>query len=231
MRKLRCLIVDDEPLAAKLLEAYVGKIERLELVGTYTSAADAMIVLDNEDIDIAFLDIQMPQISGMEIARSLADKHTAVIFVTAYREYAFEGFQVRAYDYLLKPVSFEEFNGAVGRVIERIDASEPDKSGGHLNVRSDYRLVRIDFADILYVEGLKDYVKIYVEAREKPVITLMSLKSIEQSLPESDFMRIHRSFIIAIKKVESFDRSTVQINGASIPVGDTYRTRFSERFE
>ena len=231
MRKLRCLIVDDEPLAAKLIETYTKKIERLELVGAYTSAKDALQTLETEDIDIAVLDIQMPQISGLEIARTLADKQTAVIFITAYREYAFEGFQVRAYDYLLKPVSFEEFSCAIERVIERLDANEPNKNDGHLTVRSDYRLVRINFADILYVEGLKDYVKIYLDGRDKPVITLMSLKTVEQSLPESAFMRIHRSFIVALKKITSFDRSGVLIGNVSIPIGDTYRSRFAERLD
>ncbi len=235
MRKLKCLIADDEPLAAHLLESYVKRIERLELVGVYNSASDALKALEDNTVDIAFLDIQMPQISGLDIARSIAYKPVAVVFVTAYRDYAFEGFQVRAFDYLLKPVSFSEFNSAVERIAERLDASavpvisEPAES--YISVRSDYRLVRINIADILYVEGLKDYVKIYVDGRDKPVLTLMSLKAIEQALPEREFIRIHRSFVVALRRIASFDRSEVRIANTSIPIGHTYRERFFERAE
>ncbi len=231
MKKLRCIIADDEPLAVKLLESYINRSERLELVGAFTSATEALQTLAADEVDIALLDIQMPQLSGLDIARALAEKSTAVIFVTAFRDYAFEGFRVHAADYLLKPVSFEEFSEAVGRLIEQKDVATSEPISGMLTVRSDYRQMRIDFADILYVEGLKDYVKIYVAGRERPIMTQMSLKAVEAALPAADFVRIHRSYIAAMRHISSYDRTSATINGLPLPLGDTYRTRFFNRMD
>ncbi len=229
MKQLKCIIADDEPLAARLLQSYAERHDRLELAGVFTSATEALATLAKGGIDVAFLDIQMPGLSGMEIARTLEGSSTRVIFVTAFRDYAVEGFRVNALDYLLKPVSFEEFSGAVDRALAAFGVSE--QNDGHIMVRSDYRLVKIDFSDILYVEGLKDYVKIYTISRERPVLTLMSLKAVEQALPENDFIRVHRSFIVAIKHISSVGRCHAMIGQESIPVGDTYRARFFERIK
>ncbi len=231
MRKLRCIIVDDEPLAARLLASYAKRCDNLELVGSYTSSSEALEILENNNIDIAFLDIQMPQMNGLDIARVLDGKTTAVIFVTAFRNYAFEGFKVHAIDYLLKPVSFEEFSASVERATGLLQESpNEERTPRFLTVRSDYRLIKIDLENILYIEGLKDYVKIYTANTPRPILTLMSMKSIEQTLPENEFMRIHRSYIVSVNHIKSFDRSHVQIVNTTIPIGSTYRTRMTNLF-
>lgn len=225
MARYRCIIADDEPLALRLIRSYVERIDSLELVGAYDSGAAVLSALTAGQADIAILDIQMPHITGIEIARAIADVTVQVIFVTAYRDYAFEGFRVHAADYLLKPVSYEEFAAAIERVISRLPGVRPE----FITVRSDYRSVRIAIADILYVEGLKDYVKIYTVDRERPIITQMSMKSIDGMLPEDDFVRVHRSYIVAPRHVSTYDRSHLVVGNTEIPVGDTYRARVIEK--
>lgn len=223
MSKCRCLIADDEPLAVKLLQSYCDRIEGVELVCACTSGAEALRVLRGGGVDVAVLDIQMPQITGLEIARAIGDCGAEVIFVTAYPGYALEGFRVHAADYLLKPVAFEDFSAALGRVCGRL---KPGPADAFLTVRADYRQVRLPYEDILYVEGLKDYVKIYVDGRDRPIITQMSMKAAECALPTGRFVRIHRSYIVATDRIEAYDRSTVRLSVAVLPVGDTYRSRF-----
>lgn len=225
MSKFRCIIADDEPLALRLIRSYVERIDSLELVGAYESGAEVLSALTAGQADIAILDIQMPHITGIEIARAIAEAPIDVIFVTAYRDYAFEGFRVHAADYLLKPVSYEEFAAAIERVTSRRRGQRPQ----FITVRSDYRSVRIAIADILYVEGLKDYVKIYTADRERPIITQMSMKSIEGMLPEEDFVRVHRSYIVSPRHVSTYDRSRLVVGNTEIPVGDTYRARVIEK--
>lgn len=225
--KCRCLIADDEPLAVRLLESYCRRIDGVELVGSHTSAAEALEVLRDGGVDVAVLDIQMPQMTGIEIARAIEGLPTEIIFVTAYRDYALEGFKVHAADYLLKPVSFEDFSAALGRVMGRLAPERP----GFIIVRSDYRQVRIELDDILHVEGLKDYVKIFTASRERPVVTLMNLKSIESMLPEDRFVRVHRSYIVSMGRIDGFDRGAVRVGSTEVPIGDTYRARFVERFK
>lgn len=229
MKKLRCILADDEPLALRLLEAYVGRSEHLVLAGAYTVATDALEAIRAGKGDVAFLDIQMPQMNGIELARVAADSGLRVVFVTAYRDFAVEGFRVNALDYLLKPVSFSEFSEAVDRAVDALLPSEPEPDPSHMMVRSDYKLVRIDFDNLLYVEGLKDYVKFYLTDRDRPVITQMSLKAVEQSLPASRFMRVHRSFIIGLEHIDSMGRNQAKIGAAEIPVGETYRATFLQR--
>ncbi len=231
MSKYRCIIADDEPLAVRLLESYARRIDTIETVGSFISAADALAAIRGGGVDLAILDIQMPQMTGLELARAAADAGTLVIFVTAYRDYAFEGFRVHAADYLLKPVSFEEFSEAVARVTGRLAVPAPAPADACLTVRSDYRQVRIPVADILYIEGLKDYVKIFVADRERPVLTQMSMKGAEAQLPPDRFMRVHRSFIVGLRHIAAFDRSSLTIASATIPVGDTFRARFLEAME
>ena len=222
MNPLRCIVADDEPLAVELLRSYVTRDNRLQLVGAYTDGRAAMEALSRGGVDLAILDIQMPELSGIDIARAADEMGVRVMFVTAYREYALEGFRVHAADYLLKPVSRNEFVEAIDRICSR--QSAPIQ---YLTVRSDYRQLRLPFNEILFVEGLKDYVKIYVTGRERPVITQMSLKAVEQALPADDFVRIHRSFVVAKAKITAFDRTSVTIAGTALPIGDTYRQRFT----
>lgn len=222
--KLTCIVADDEPLACRLISAYVERSEDLTLVGAYTSAAQALDAIMEIKPDIAFLDIQMPEISGLEIARKIP-QDTRVVFTTAYRDYAVEGFRVNALDYLLKPISYAEFMEAV----ERAKKSRKAKDDLFITVKSEYRLIRIKVADIVYIEGLKDYIKIYVSGESRPVLTLMSLKSIEAMLPADSFMRIHRSFIANIKLIKSFGQGHVCYENATIPVSDSYRNALLEK--
>lgn len=222
MDQLRCIVADDEPLAVELLRSYVQRDERLQLVGAFTDARAAMATLQQGGVDLAILDIQMPELSGIEIARAADEMAVRVMFITAYREYALDGFRVHAADYLLKPVSRNEFAEAIDRICSRQSAPVQ-----YLTVRSDYRQLRLPFNEILYVEGLKDYVKIYVTGRERPVITQMSLKAVEQALPADEFVRIHRSFVVAKARVTAYDRTSVTVAGTALPIGDTYRQRFS----
>lgn len=222
MDQFRCIVADDEPLAVELLRSYVQRDERLQLVGAFTDARAAMATLQQGGVDLAILDIQMPELSGIEIARAADEMGVRVMFITAYREYALDGFRVHAADYLLKPVSRNEFAEAIDRICSRQSAPVQ-----YLTVRSDYRQLRLPFNEILYVEGLKDYVKIYVTGRERPVITQMSLKAVEQALPADEFVRIHRSFVVAKARVTAYDRTSVTVAGTALPIGDTYRQRFS----
>lgn len=226
MNAIRCIIADDEPLAVELLRNYVKRDERLELVGAYTDAHSALEAIKQGKAELAILDIQMPDLSGIEMARAADEMGVRVIFVTAYREYALDGFKVHAADYLLKPVSRAEFAEAIDRICR---SALPAVQ--YLTVRSEYRLVRLPFNEILYIEGLKDYVKIYVSGRERPVITQMSMKSIEQALAGDTFVRIHRSFIVAKARIEAYDRTTVYIGGNALPIGDTYRHRFATEID
>ncbi len=224
MNPLRCIIADDEPLALRLIESYVRKTDGLSLIGGYASAAEALGAIRNLRPDIAFLDIQMPQLSGIELARTAKDAGVRVVFITAYRDYAVEGFRVNALDYLLKPVSYDEFLEAANRARLAISPAPAESEQTHITVRSDHRLVRIGLDDIAYVEGLKDYVKIYAESRERPVLTQMSMKAVEQALPAKQFLRIHRSFIVNLGRITSIDRSQATLDQEkTIPIGETYR--------
>ena len=191
---LTCAIIDDEPLAAELLESYAKKTPELHLVGVYGSAVEAMKELRNNPVDLLFLDIQMPELSGMEFA-GILPKKTKVIFTTAFDRYAIDGYKVNAVDYLLKPISYDSFVLSVNRVLERcrdVDRQDVMSADGFVYVKSEYKLVKINFDDILYIEGVKDYIKIYFRDRRKPVMSLMNMKKLEDYLPKSQFMRVHR---------------------------------------
>ena len=229
MKPLRCILADDEPLALRLLEAYVGRSPQLVLAGAFSLATDALEAIRTGNADVAFLDIQMPQMNGIELARAAADSGVRVVFVTAYRDFAVEGFRVNALDYLLKPVSFSEFSEAVGRAVEALAPTEPAPEPCSITVRSDYRQVRINFDELLYVEGLKDYAKFYIVGRDRPVLSQMSLKSVEQALPASRFMRVHRSFILGLDHIDSFGRAQARVASVEIPIGETYRGAFLNR--
>ncbi|MEI7980099.1 MAG: LytTR family DNA-binding domain-containing protein [Bacteroidota bacterium] len=227
---IRCLAIDDEMLALDLIEDNIKKVPFLQLVKACRSALEALEVLRAQPIDLIFLDIQMPDISGIQLLKSLPQR-PPVIFTTAYSNYASEGFDLDVIDYLLKPYSFDRFMKAVNKVREYMDLHEMAHRQGNLKedlvlpdflfVRADYRLVKIDFSEILYIEGLKDYVKIYIG--NKPVITQMSMKTLEERLPAKDFIRVHRSFIIAFKKIDFIQKNMLTIGDKEIPVSDHYR--------
>lgn len=229
---LNCWIVDDEPLALSLLESYVNRVPFLKLTGKYYSAISAMQNIASEKVDILFLDIQMPGVNGMDFAHTISD-HTRVIFTTAFSEYAVEGYKVNALDYLLKPFSFEEFLVAAKKALNWFEIktrsgsdSERERLVLGIFVKSEYKYLHILYKDIDYIEGLKDYVKIYTEADAKPVLSLMSLKQLEEELPFDNFMRVHRSYIINMDKISSINKNRITICNKQIPIGDTYRKQF-----
>ena len=218
--KLDCAIIDDEPLAAELLASYARRIPELNLVGVYESAVTAMGELRIKPVDILFLDIQMPELNGLELARLLPSK-TKVIFTTAFDRYAVDGYKVKAAGYLLKPISYDDFVMAVNSVadsLRTITRQESMMKNRFVYVKSEYKLVRVDFDDILYVEGVKDYVKFYFSGNRKPMMTLMNMKTVEDSLPHYQFMRVHRSFIVNMDKINMIDRGRIVIGDVFIPV-------------
>ncbi len=226
---LRCLVVDDEPLASALIATYVRRTPFLTLVAELNSAEDALAAAMDGSIDLIFLDIHMPRLSGIQLAERLPRK-TRVVFTTAYSDHALDGFGVNALHYLLKPVSYEEFLEAASRALDTRTASMKETAASatreFLTVKSEYKLLRIPVQDIDFIEGLKDYVKIYAGGSERPVLTLMSMKAAEEALPAENFMRVHRSFIVNLDKVRVVERNCIIMNGRAIPVSDSCRRRF-----
>lgn len=221
---LNCAIIDDEPLAAELMSNYVNKTPFLKLNGTYNSASMAIKDLQEKPVDLIFLDIQMPELSGIEFAKILP-KETRIIFVTAFSQYAVEGYKVNAMEYLLKPVSYDNFLTAAKKALEWFMAKsrqETYKQDRFIFVKSDYKLIHVDFDNILYIEGLKDYVRIYL-ANNSKIMSLMNMKNLEDSLPKPEFMRTHRSYIAHMTKIESVDRFRLVFGNAHIPISDSYK--------
>ena len=290
MNAISCIVVDDEPLAVRLMESYVAKTPFLSLKGSFTSGTAAYSFLQDNPVDLLFCDIQMPNLSGMELSRMLPEK-TRIIFTTAFSEYAVEGFRVRALDYLLKPISYEDFLSAVLRAKEYLELidykslrqaqlpsglvtepvvstlvtepavrrdsptteeTEPAVRRGSptteetepvvstsvtepvevteqrkiksIFVKTEYRLQQIDLDRITYIEGLKDYVKIHLNDGTVPILSLMRLKALEDTLPKEDFVRVHKSFIVRLAAIEAIERNHILIGPSRIPIGDTYQT-------
>jgi DNA-binding LytR/AlgR family response regulator len=222
---LTCIALDDEPLALLVLRKYIEKIYFLECKGFFTDAEDARNVLASGAVDIIFLDIQMPDINGIEFFKSLSLKRTAVIFTTAFDEYAIDGFNVDAVDYLLKPIAYDRFLRAVNKAKEYLEyLSSQELQHGYIFVKSDYQMMKIFLRDIMYIEGLDDYIKIYLPQRS--VLTLMTLKAITQKLPSKDFLRIHRSYIVPVNKIDHVSRSKIRIGDMDIPIGISYSEGF-----
>ena len=223
---MTCAIIDDEPLAAELLASYAQKTTFLELVGTYNSAIEAMKVIRTTPVDLLFLDIQMPELSGLEFATILSPK-TMIVFTTAFDRYAVESYKVNAIDYLLKPIAYDAFLHSANKALQMLETRSTQKSvkseERFFYVKSEYKLIRILIDDILYIEGLKDYVKIRLAAPQKSVNCLMNMKALEDYLPQQDFMRVHRSYIVNLKRVEAIDRLRVVIGDTFIPISDTYK--------
>ncbi len=231
---LRCIIVDDEPLAIEVLESHVEKIEGLELVASCSNAVRAFDLLKKEKVDLLFLDIQMPKLNGIDFLKVL-NPAPKVIFTTAYREYAIESYELNVVDYLLKPIAFDRFLMAANKAITgNQNEAEPQieplinltQDDPYIFLKADRKMVKIYLKDILYIESLKDYVRIKTTDRE--IISLQKISYLEQKLPEDCFMRIHRSFIAPIKKIDAFSNHTVEVGGKELPIGRNYKDQVLE---
>ncbi len=228
-RKYNVLIVDDEFLARKLLSEYVSKVDYLQLIDTCSDATKAMEVLHKEQIDILLLDIQMPDISGMEMLK-LIDKKPSVILTTAYSEYAVDAFSLGVVDYLLKPFDYARFLQAINKAVNintSTAVANTDMSNDYLMVKADYKLYKVNYDDLLFIEGQHEYVTFHTKA--KRITALYSLKNLEDTLPKDRFVRVHKSFIVSIKNIEDIDKTNVSVAGSKIPVGASYRDALIER--
>ncbi len=227
---MKCIAIDDEPLALSVLQDYIRKVPFLELVGAYENPFEALQDIHSLEVDIVFVDINMPGLNGLELIRSLGHV-PKVIFTTAYSEYAVDGFELDATDYLLKPFGFERFLKAVNKASKTTLTGTgstviKDKSSDFIFVHSEHHMIRISLADIYYIEGFKEYVKIYTP-KEHPVLTIRSLKSFEQQLEVDQFLRIHKSYIISIDKIQDIRNGKVKVRDKYLPIGDSYREVFN----
>ena len=222
---IRCLAIDDEPLALQQLVAYIGKVPFLELAAQCQSALEARKFLENDTVDAIFCDINMPDLNGMDFVKSLAVP-PLVVFTTAYSEYAVEGFRVNAVDYLLKPFGLQDFQRAANRLKERMSESAAADSDNTLFLKTDYRIVKVSIPDIRYIEAMSEYLKVWIEGEAKPIVTLLSMKKMEERLPDY-FMRIHRSYIINLNKIQEVNKNRVIMDADTyLPVGDLYKDTF-----
>lgn len=224
--KLKCLIIDDEPLAIDLLKSYVEKTSFLELAGTFDNAPSSMDLILNGGINLIFLDINMPQINGLEFSKTLPHS-IKVIFTTAYDQYAIEGFRLNALDYLLKPINYAEFLQAANKALEWFKLLDYNRSTS-IFIKSGYRVEKVDFGDILYIENQKDYVKFHLENTKEPLSSLMSMQSLEEKLPSKQFMRVHRSFIVNLDKVKTIERNCIVFGKDYVPISESYKNKFMD---
>jgi len=222
MHKIKCIVVDDEPLAVEMLATYIRKTPSLELAGAFTDPVQAVSAMAEIKPDLVFLDIQMPDLNGLELAR-LIPEDTRIIFTSAFRQYAFESYEVEALDYILKPIRYQKFLEAVSKA-EKWMANRPEKSRRSAFIKTDREYRNIEFDQILYVAGMKDYVLIYLASEPEPIVTHITLKAIEEKLPSDMFMRVHRSYIVALDKITAIDScGDILIDKISVPVSDSYR--------
>ena len=228
---LSCAIIDDEPLAVSLLESYVKKTPFLTLKGKYNSAILALPELNANPVDLLLLDIQMPELSGMEFSRMIAET-TRVVFTTAFEQYALDSYRVNALDYLLKPISYADFLQSAQKALQWFEMANNRATGKSepesIFIKTERRLIQIPLNRILYIEGLKDYVKIYIEGQASPVLSLMSMKAMEELLPPTKFIRVHRSFIVQPEKIKIIERGRIVFGKEYIPVSDNYKEKFHE---
>ncbi len=229
--KIKCITIDDEPLALKQMSSYIEKTPFLELIAACKSAFEAMELIQKGDVDLLFVDINMPDLNGLDFVKSL-EKKPLVVFTTAYGEYALEGFKVDAIDYLLKPIGYPDFLKAAQKAEKYLGSSkEQEKLNAdeeHLFIKSEYKIIRINLADVKYIEGMREYVRIHL-LNAKPVMSLLSMKSIEQKLPQNRFMRVHRSYIVNLKQVSIVERNRIVFDGdVYIPVSEQYKEKFQE---
>lgn len=227
MGKIKCLIVDDEPVARDIVSAFVSKIDNLELISVCKNASDALTIINKESIDLIFLDINMPEITGLSLAKSIHYK-TKIIFTTAYREYAIEGFDLQAVDYLLKPISFDRFLQSIQKYFDLHTTKEVMQEVSHeiekenaFFVRSDRKMVKVRFEEILYIESLSDYIKIFTN--DKTIVTRETISNIESKLPSCDFVRVHRSYIVSLHQIDSYTNEYVELGRKAIPISRSYK--------
>lgn len=229
---IRCIAIDDEPLALRQIADYIKKTPFLELSGQFESALQAITFLNNNEVDLMFVDINMPDLSGMDFVKSL-NAPPKVIFTTAYSEYAIEGFKVNAIDYLLKPIGYSDFLKASERARERFSTKMAENTQINIDekflfIKSEYKILRINLSEIKYIEGMREYVRIFIEAK-KPVMALMSMKKMEDYLPDKNFMRVHRSFIVNLNKISTIERNRIIFDeDVYIPVSEQYKAKFQK---
>jgi DNA-binding LytR/AlgR family response regulator len=236
--KLNCVIVEDEPLARNLMVEYVRKVASLNLIDACSSPLTALEVLRTHSIDVLFLDVQMPELTGISLLKVLKKNKPLVILTTAYSEYALEGYELDVADYLLKPITFERFLRSVDKVVQRLEVQKPppqvekglaSTEQPFVFVKDGTKLVKVVFDDILYMEGLKDYVTIHL--KQQKIVSLQRLKTLEEQLPPDKFIRIHNSFIVSLQAIEVVHKNNVQIKGALLPIGETYKKLFRDFIE
>ncbi|MFV8324840.1 LytR/AlgR family response regulator transcription factor [Flavobacterium sp. ZS1P14] len=245
---LKCIAVDDEPLALQIIVSYIEQTPSLSLVGQFSNAIEALKAIHEQDIGLLFLDIRMPDINGIELAKIVEQYRVKgnlrIIFTTAFDQYALDGYKVDALDYLLKPFSFVDFSKSVAKAlayfelirnpeqeIKSINPTIPETEVAYIYLKFEYQLVRIAVDDIIYIESMKDYVKVFRQSEDKPLLSLTSMKSLEEKLPENKFMRIHRSFIVSLDKIKAATKNSVQIGKVTIAVTDQYKDNFIKFFQ
>ncbi len=231
---VHCIVVDDEPVARDILETHLGKIDHIHVVASCKNAIEAFQVINSQPVDLVFLDINMPDISGLSFAKSMS-RNLKIIFTTAYREYAVDGFDLKAVDYLLKPISFERLLQGINKYLEENPESAPLNSGEiHIEkddsifVRADRKMVKVSFRDILFIESLSDYIRIHLEG-DKVLTTRETLSNIESRLPQNDFIRTHRSFVVSLQRIQTFTSETIGIGKYEIPISRSFRDQVVKR--
>ncbi|MGI8583327.1 MAG: LytR/AlgR family response regulator transcription factor [Chitinophagaceae bacterium] len=229
---IKCLIVDDEPLARDVIRRYIEKVPMLQLVGECGNAIDALMLLQNEAVDLIFLDIQMPQLTGTEFAKALRNA-PKIIFTTAFKEYAIDGFELNAIDYLLKPIPFDRFLRAITKAypqtsvdinLQQTAITNKKNNSGFIFLKADRKMIKVTLDDILYIESARDYLKVFTH--DNSIITRQTISSIEAMLSEDEFIRIHRSFIVSVKKISSFTHDRIEIGNKELPIGKFYLNSF-----
>ena len=240
--KISCVAIDDEPLALDLLTKFIEQTPFLSLQGRFSNAIEALSYINQQEVNLIFMDIQMPDLSGMELARILDGKKnsgtTRVIFCTAYHQFALEGYKVEALDYLLKPYSYEDFLtaatkayqyfGRIGTLAQPIIPATPAASADYIFLKVEYQLVKVVLKDITHIEAYKDYVKVHLTSKNHPLLSLTSMKNMEELLPKDRFMRVHRSFIVSLDHIDSISKNVIHVGKQQIAVGDLYKEQFSE---
>jgi two-component system, LytTR family, response regulator LytT len=239
MTTLRCIAIDDEPLALRLVETFIEQTPFLVLAGSCSSAIEAMKMIKEQPADVVFLDINMPNFSGMELARWMQQQPQPlpkIIFTTAYNHYAIEGYKVNAVDYLLKPFNYEEFLRAATKALQLFESAAPVNAPvaaeeDAIFIKVEYQWIRVNYKDILYIEALKDYVRLHLQAPQNAILSLTSLKILEERLPSSRFMRVHRSFIVALDKITAITKNALFVDKMEITIGEQYRDAFKSIVE
>jgi DNA-binding LytR/AlgR family response regulator len=240
--KISCVAIDDEPLALDLLTKFIEQTPFLSLQGRFSNAIEALSYINQQEVNLIFMDIQMPDLSGMELARILDGKKnsgtTRVIFCTAYHQFALEGYKVEALDYLLKPYSYEDFLtaatkayqyfGRIGNLVQPSLPTTPAASADYIFLKVEYQLVKVMLKDITHIEAYKDYVKVHLTSKNHPLLSLTSMKNMEELLPKDRFMRVHRSFIVSLDHIDSISKNVIHVGNQQIAVGDLYKEQFSE---